>query len=181
MLLEFAKRYPEITVRAISTNRVSDLLRLEADISLRVATNVDDDVFGRKLIRFVQAVYASPDYLERHESLVEKNGEGAHWITWGDNHDWIAQSPFPKAKVRHVLPEVSMQIEAAAKGLGLIKVPAFAGDADPRILRVPSLPVLPGYNLWLLYHGDLRRVARIRAFVDFTTAYFDRNKHLFTR
>lgn len=181
MLLEFAEHYPEITVRAISTNRVSDLLRLEADISLRVATNVDDDVFGRKLIRFVQAVYASPDYLERHESLVEKNGEGAHWITWGDNHDWIAQSPFPKAKVRHVLPEVSMQIEAAAKGLGLIKVPAFAGDADPRILRVPSLPVLPGYNLWLLYHGDLRRVARIRAFVDFTTAYFDRNKHLFTR
>lgn len=180
MLCEFSKSYPEISVRTISTNRVSNLQKLEADISLRIALNVDEDLLGRKLIKFVQAVYASPDYLARHPNLLDDDGDGTHWIAWNDAHDWVATSPFPKAKVRHVLPEVSMQIEAAAQGLGLIKVPAFAGDADPRIIRVPGVPLQSGYNIWLLYHGDLRRVARVRAFVDFAIDYFARHKTRFT-
>lgn len=181
MLIGFSKAYPEISVRAISTNKVSDLKRLETDISLRVAMNVDEDVLGRKLVKFVQAVYAAPSYLEANPGLSENGGEGAHWIAWNDQHDWVANSPFPKARVRHVLPEVSMQIEAAAQGLGLIKVPAFNGDADPRLVRVPGVPVQPGYNIWLLYHGDLRRVSRVRAFVDFAFEYFASNRELFTR
>ena len=181
LLTGFSRAYPEICVRTIATNRVSDLRRLEADISLRVAMNVDEDVLGRKLVRFVQAVYASPRYLQDHPDLLTKKGAGAHWISWTDGRDWVAASPFPMATVRHVLPEVSMQIEAAARGLGLIKVPAFAGDADPRIVRVPSIAPQDGYFIWLLYHGDLRRVSRIRAFVDFTFDYFARNRELFTR
>nr|WP_319384049.1 LysR family transcriptional regulator [uncultured Roseibium sp.] len=180
MLFEFSERFPEISVRTISTNRVSDLQRLETDISLRVARNVDEDVLGRKLLTFVQAVYASPGYLQKHEDLLATGGEGAHWIAWSELQDWVADSPFPNATVRHVLPEVSMQIEAAAKQLGLIKVPAFTGDADPRLVRVPGVPLQPGYPIWLLYHRDLRRVARVRAFVDFAVAYFSRNEWRFS-
>lgn len=180
MLSGFTLRYPEISVQCISTNRVSDLQKLETDISLRVARNVDEDVLGRKIVTFVQAVFASPDYLELHPDIVVSGGEGAHWIAWSNHHDWIADSPFPKAKARHILPEVSMQIEAAAKDLGLIRVPAFAGDADPRLVRVPGVPLQPGYPIWLLYHRDLRRVARVRAFVDFAIDYFARNERLFT-
>lgn len=180
MLSGFTLRYPEISVQCISTNRVSDLQKLETDISLRVARNVDEDVLGRKIVTFVQAVFASPGYLELHPDIVVSGGEGAHWITWSNHHDWIADSPFPKAEARHILPEVSMQIEAAAKDLGLIRVPAFAGDADPRLVRVPGVPLQPGYPIWLLYHRDLRRVARVRAFVDFAIDYFARNERLFT-
>ncbi|WP_299483338.1 LysR family transcriptional regulator [uncultured Roseibium sp.] len=180
MLFEFTELYPDISVHTISTNRVSDLQKLETDISLRVARNVDEDVLGRKLVTFVQAVYASPDYLKMYPQLLENEGEGANWIAWSSLQDWVAGSPFPKAQVRHVLPEVSMQIEAAAKHLGLIKIPAFIGDVDPRIVRVPAVPIQSGYPVWLLYHRDLRRVARVRAFVDFTTSFFARNERRFT-
>jgi DNA-binding transcriptional LysR family regulator len=180
MLCGFSKVYPEISVRAIATNRVSDLRRLEADISLRVAMNVDEDVLGRKLVRFVQAIYASPTYLEQHPDLMSNGGQEANWIAWNDRHDWVSDSAFPKAVVRHVLPEVSMQIEAAAQGLGLIKIPNFIGDVDPRLVRVPGTQLHPGYYIWLLYHGDLRRVSRVRAFVDFAVDYFARNRRNFT-
>lgn len=180
MLFEFSEQFPEISVRTISTNRVSDLQRLETDISLRVARNVDEDVLGRKLLTFVQAVYAAPGYLRKHGDLLATGGKGAHWIAWSELQDWVADSPFPNATVRHVLPEVSMQIEAAAKQLGLIKIPAFTGDADPRLVRVPDVPLQPGYPVWLLYHRDLRRVARVRAFVDFAIAYFSKNERQFT-
>lgn len=180
LLSGFSKSYPEISVRAIATNRVSDLRRLEADISLRVAMNVDEDVLGRKLVKFVQAVYASPAYLEEHPDLMSNGGEGANWIAWGERHDWVSTSAFPKAVVRHIMPEVSMQIEAAAHGLGLIRIPTFIGDVDPRLVRVPGLQLHPGYYIWLLYHGDLRRVSRVRAFVDFTIDYFARNRSMFT-
>lgn len=180
MLLEFSQIYPEISVHTISTNRVSDLQKLETDISLRIARNVDEDVLGRRILTYVQAVFASPDYLKRHRDCLRAEGEGANWIAWSSYQDWVAQSPFPKAKVRHILPEVSMQIEAAAKHLGLIMIPAFAGDADPRIARVPGVPLQSGYPMWLLYHRDLRRVARVRAFVDFAMDFFARNNQLFT-
>lgn len=181
MLCGFAEAYPEISVHTIATNRISNLSRHEADVSLRVAREVDEDVYGRKLVTFVQAVYAAPAYLERYPELAHSRGEGAHWIAWSEHQDWVATSPFPKAAVRHVLPEVSMQIEAAAQGLGLIKVPAFAGDADPRIVRIPGIPIQSGYDIWILYHGDLRRVARVRAFADFTKDYFSQNQAVFTR
>ncbi|MBG6164411.1 DNA-binding transcriptional LysR family regulator [Labrenzia sp. EL_195] len=180
MLSRFTRLYPEISVHAISTNRVSDLQKLETDISLRVARNVDEDVLGRKIVTFVQAVFASPDYLKQHRNLLATGGEGANWIAWSSHHEWVAQSPLPKARVRHVLPEVSMQIEAAARNLGLVKIPAFVGDADPRLVRVPDVPLQSGYPIWLLYHGDLRRVARVRAFVDFAIDYFTSNERLFT-
>jgi len=180
MLCGFSAAYPEISVHTIATNRISDLRRLEADVSLRVARRVDEDVYGRKLVTFVQAVYASPAYLERHPDLLPGRGAGAHWIAWSDHQEWVSTSPFPNATVRHVLPEISMQIEAAAQGLGLIKIPAFAGDEDPRIIRVPDIPIQSGHDIWILYHGDLRRVARVRAFADFTIDYFKRKRGLFT-
>jgi len=180
MLCGFSKSYPEISIRTIATNRVSDLRRLEADVSLRVTRKVEEDVYGRKLVSFVQAVYASPAYLEQHTQLLVTGGSGGHWIAWSDNQDWVAASPFPKATVRHVLPEISMQIEAAAQDLGLIKVPAFAGDADPRLVRVPHVPLQSGHDIWILYHGDLRRVARVRAFAGFAADYFSRNRERFT-
>ncbi|MEP1934210.1 MAG: LysR family transcriptional regulator [Roseibium sp.] len=179
ILAGFQEGYPDIKVEVISTNRVTDLKRFEADVSMRVSPAVDEDLFGRKLIKFVQAAFASPSYLKSHPDLLETQGADAHWIAWSNKTDWIASSPLPRAAVRHIMPEVSMQLEAAAGGLGIAKVPAFIGDVDPRLVRVPGIPLMSGHQIWLLYHGDLRRVARVRAFVDYIVAYFAKNKNKF--
>jgi DNA-binding transcriptional LysR family regulator len=177
----FSELYPDIMIHVISTNRKSDLTKLEADVSLRVALQVDEDVVGRKLTRFVSAVFATPEYLRTHPDLHETGGAGAHWVGWNSDFGWVRSSAFPNAKPRHVLPEVSMQIEAAVKGLGMIYIPAFVGDADKRLVRIPGLEPDPAYFIWLLFHRDLRRVARVRAFADHVVSYISRNRTMFTQ
>lgn len=179
ILAGFSEAYPDIFVQVIATNRVSDLGRHEADVSIRVANEVSDDVVGRRVVRYSLGVFASPAYLDKVGPLRVGDGTGAHWIGWREDHSWIADSPYPNAKPRHILPEVYMQTEAAAHGLGLAWVPVFLGDAHPGIVRVPGAPVEPDRSIWILLHGDLRRTARVRAFVDFAAEAMQAQRALF--
>ncbi|KAJ55104.1 hypothetical protein ACMU_15220 [Actibacterium mucosum KCTC 23349] len=181
ILAGFSEAFPDIDVRLIATNQRSNLARMEADVSIRVADRVSDDVVGRRAVKFVQAVYAAPEYVQRVGPLTLGDGTGAHWINFRSDPKWIKASPFPNAKPRHLIPEITMQIEAAAEGVGMVLVPTFIGDADPRIVRVPDIPIQPGYSIWLLLHDDLRHSARVRAFVDFTAQYISERKRMFTR
>lgn len=180
ILTAFTKAYPDIRIDVIATNRISDLSRQEADVSIRAARQIDDDLVGRRLVDYVSAAFATPDYIAAHPTLAETKGRGAHWIGWGRNDAWIANSPLPRATARHGLPEVFMQIEAASKGLGMAFVPAFLGDAHPGLVRIPDLPVQADRSLWVLLHGDLRRTARVRAFVDFVADWIVTRRSLFT-
>jgi DNA-binding transcriptional LysR family regulator len=58
------------------------------------------------------------------------------------------------------------QLAAARAGLGLAVLPCFLADPEPALQR--ALPPEPGLasELWLLTHPDLRRTARVRAFMD---------------
>lgn len=171
ILAAFSAQYPDIRVDVIGTNRISDLARQEADVSLRAAHHVEEDLVGRRLVDYVVAAFATPAYVDAHPDLMATEGEGAHWIGWGGDDNWIASSPLPKAKARHSLPEIFMQTRAAAQGLGIAWVPAVLGDGEPDLIRVPGVPVVPGRSIWILLHSDLRRTARVRAFVDFVSAW----------
>lgn len=180
ILAGFTEAFPDISVRVIATNSHSNLARLEADVSIRVADKVSDDVVGRRAVRFVQYAYASPEYLEKVGPLSVGDGAGAHWVNFRTDPKWVRTSPFPNAEPRHLLPEITMQIEAAAQGLGMALVPGFIADADPRVMRVPGVPALPGHSIWLLLHDDLRHSARVRAFVDFTADYISQRRAMFS-
>ncbi len=166
----FARAYPEIDLDVSITNRFTDLNRREEDVSIRLTHEVDDDVVGRRLIQYVKGIYASPTYLAARPELRIGDGAEANWIGWGDEKSkpsWVRSSPFPNAPVRHVMPEAVLQVEAAAEGMGLTFLPAFIGDPDPRLQRVPGIEPSDDRSIWLLLHGDLRNTARVRAFVDF--------------
>ncbi len=176
----FVQAYPEIEIEVIGTNAISDLSRLEADVSIRAAHKVpEEDIIGRRVIDYVVAAFATPAYLEAHPKLIETQGDGAHWIGFGAGQGWVKDTPLPRATSRHVLREVPMQLEAAAQGLGMAWVPAFMADGDPRLMRIPGLPTGPGRGVWVLLHGDLRRTARVRAFVDFFVGWLRAKKEMF--
>lgn len=166
LLATFSARHPGIDVHVVATNAISDLSRQEADVSLRAARQIDDDLVGRRLTDYVTAAYAAPTYLAAYPNLVATCGDGAHWIGWGDDGKWIANTPLPRAVLRHALPEVLMQAEAAVAGLGLAWLPTFLANPIPGLVRVPGTPTGTGRSIWILLHGDLRRTARVRAFVD---------------
>lgn len=170
LLAAFCRAYPEIHVDLNISNTFLNLNRLETDISIRIAREVEDDVVGRRLIQYKKGIYASPDYIAARPNLAVGDGAEAHWIGWGDSIErpaWLLASPFPKAGLQHSLPEPVIQADAAACGMGLTYLPCFIGDADPGLMRVPGAEPADDRSIWLLLHSDLRRNARVRVFVDF--------------
>jgi DNA-binding transcriptional LysR family regulator len=70
------------------------------------------------------------------------------------------------------------QLAAARAGLGLAALPCFLADPEPALRRVlPPEPALAS-ELWLLTHPDLRRTARVRAFMETLARGFRRDRTL---
>lgn len=55
---------------------------------------------------------------------------------------------------------------AIQAGLGAAILPTFWGDALPGVNRITENLEDGGSELWILTHEDLRRTARIKAFMD---------------
>lgn len=165
----FADLYPEITLNMNFTNDIRDLTRREADVSLRVAGEVTDDVVGRKLVQMSQAAYCTRDYAER---ITDNGGEGLHLIGWHEPEEamtaeWVKDSYYPKATLKHRVSELVPLITLTASGLGMAYLACNLGDRHPNLIRAPFQKPMPYRSIWLLLHRDLRNTARVRLFVDF--------------
>jgi len=165
----FAERYPEISLNLTFTNDVVDLTRREADVSLRVAHEVTEDVVGRRLVQMSQAAYCTKDYAR---NVRNNGGEGLSLIGFlepdsATTAQWVKDSFFPKATLRHRVSEIVPLITLAAAGLGMAYLACNLGDRHPGLIRAPFQKPLPYRSLWLLLHRDLKNTARVRLFVDF--------------
>jgi DNA-binding transcriptional LysR family regulator len=165
----FSRLHPGIQLEIDLTDRFSDLARLEADVSIRMAHEVTDDVTGRRLLQYAKCIYAAPAVAAGLEAA-GSTGENQAWIGWhyADGDDaWVRATPHPGLPVRHNLPGHAQQLELARAGFGLAMLPCFLGDTEPGLVRVPGAEVIADRSLWLLSRSDLRRTARVRAFLDF--------------
>ncbi len=177
-LVEFTRHFPEIEIDVEASHSYSDIARGEADVSIRMAPDVNDDLVGRRIIQYSKGVYASKEFLR---SFATMDPEKHSWIGWGEDkpyHNWVKDTPFPTLPIRHKIFSNALQIEAAKGGLGLSLLPCFLGDVEPKLSRVPDTEVIPSNSIWILLHRDLQKTARIRAFVDFMVAAILKHKPL---
>ena len=68
---------------------------------------------------------------------------------------------------------------AARAGLGVAPLPCYLGDADPSLERVSAPIPEMAASLWLITHPDLRRVARVRALLDFAADFLRTRRAVF--
>ena len=173
-LTDFARAYPDIELHIQVTDVMLDLVRREADVSLRVAYEVTEDVVGRRLLQYVKAAYCSPAYAE---TMKDNGGTGLSWIGWNEGAgettaQWIRESPYPHAILKHRVPEGGMQSALAASGMGLTYAPCYLADKHPGLVRAPFQKPVKDRSIWLLLHRDLKETARVRLFVDFLAQRF---------
>jgi DNA-binding transcriptional LysR family regulator len=165
----FADLYPDIILYMNFSNDIRDLTRREADGSRRVASEETDDVVGRKLVQMSQAAYCTREYAER---VADNGGEGLHLIGWHEPEeattaDWVKNSYYPKATLKHRVSELVPLITLASSGLGMAYLACNLGDRHPDLIRAPFQKPMPYRSIWLLLHRDLKNTARVRLFVDF--------------
>lgn len=180
-LAEFAHRYPDIDISLQTTYAIDDLMKGAADVALRSQFNPDDNLVGRRLPDFVERAYASADYLAAH--WFEGNQTNARWIGHGivdPQHKWVAASPFPDAEVRHQIPDMQDQAQAAVAGLGMVSLPCLLGDQTDGLVRIPNTDPISSRPVWVLTHPDLRTSVRIRTFTRFLVSALHTQEKLIT-
>jgi DNA-binding transcriptional LysR family regulator len=171
-LRAFQAAYPAIELELITGNAFFDLSKREADVALRPSRHPGDAMVGRRLAGIAVALYGTRDYLAARSRPGSPAELAGHALIIGDaslGHlpatSWLAERTPAGAPVLRCNSWLS-QFAAARAGLGLAALPCFLADPSPELVRVlPPEPALAG-ELWLLTHADLRRTARVRAFME---------------
>ncbi len=176
-LVGYAEAYPRVRLEFIPNYRELDLTRGEADMAIRVTDQPPENLIGRQLGESRLGVYGGHDYLARHDLLAEP--EAARWIESGVENTrapgfknrYFARVP-PGVRCNSVL----LQQAAAAADMGITLLPCALGDTDARLERVGELEALEAQPIWLLFHPDLRGVARIQSLSSHLQDVFTRLK-----
>jgi DNA-binding transcriptional LysR family regulator len=166
----FRIAHPEITVEVAATNAFFTLTKRDADVAIRPAASVPEGLVGRRIATLATALYASPNYLARHP---EGSDLSSHdWIAPDESLShlgsakWMQSAIFPERIIHRGNSLLALRAAARA-GIGVAPLPCYLADPDPALRRVHPPLLEMESALWLLTHPDLRRVARIRALLDF--------------
>lgn len=149
---EFLRRWPHTELFVHATYAVARLDRREADVAVRIfphGKRPADNVAGRLATTLSVAVY----------------GDGDAWVGQAAQAAEVAamqQREWPDLPVRGGQYGVALLRAACVAGLGYAVLPCFY--AEPML--EPRSRALPGWDVWVLVHPDLRRNPRLRAFRD---------------
>jgi DNA-binding transcriptional LysR family regulator len=171
-IAEFRGAHPGITLDLVVDNRVLSLSRREADVALRVARPKEGDLYGRKLADIGWTFYATAGLLAETGPLDLAALDHLPLVGWEEavsgvnTADWLARNVSASAFVYRTSSVIN-QMVAAREGIGVALLPCYLGDAEPGLVRAWPEP-LPDLvrELWIVTHSDLRRTARVRAFMD---------------
>ena len=168
VLTQFQDQNPGVVIELVLADHILNLSRREADVSIRMTDDPPETLVGRRICAVRWATYCQHSLLASELS----NFESAPFIGFAEllGHPparrWIETQIRPgrivaKANSLHSIREL------AARGLGVALLPCFLGDHSPMLARIGAPHAELDVGLWILTHSDLRRSARVRAFMDF--------------
>ncbi|MBE1162375.1 LysR family transcriptional regulator [Dyella acidiphila] len=171
LIADFAKQYPRVVIELLTDSRFFSLSRREADLAFRIQPFDEPDVVSRKLLRMPYGVYVATD----HPVPAAGDGEGASLlvmnIAFGGMPEvaWL-QRMLPRARVGFRSNARSVQARMCAKGAGVAVLPRPLGDAMAELQRIELGEEPPTRDIWVGYHRDMRRLARLRALMEMVVA-----------
>lgn len=165
-------RHPKLIVEVLSGNQLLDLSRGEADVALRMAATTQPDLICKRVGDAGWALYAAEGYLAEHDApasaadlagrdiiAFDETMAGVPGAIWLRNHAADAHIMLRGNSIMSVL-------NAAIIGMGIAALPCFLAEGEPTLRRI-SPEVIGSRELWLVFHPDAARVARVRLVIDF--------------
>ncbi len=184
-LADFARAYPGIEVEVIENAFLADLssrsanpqhhgMRQEADVALRLSRHVADHLVGRELGMTQCRIYALrgaadlPQQVTRLDVLTRDTP----WVAFERGasarvYDHWMREHLARAHVRVRVDIFNAMASMLRTGIGVGVLPTFMEHKHPELVAVSEpIPEL-AQPVWMLTHPDLRRTARVRAFMQF--------------
>ena len=174
ILLKLRLALPDIQIELVSSNQVSNLLRREADIAIRMVRPDQTSLVARKLGETAVGAYAHRDYLARRGVPTLPAELLQHELVGSDTDPAIRQGfeamgfPVPREAFALRSDDLLVQWQAVRAGLGIGFLADYQARLDPAVrpvlagqLQIPPLP------MWLAVHREIRTSRHIRAVFDF--------------
>jgi DNA-binding transcriptional LysR family regulator len=182
-LAALRRRHPELEFEVLPDYRRLDLSRQQADIALRNVRPAEAGLVCRRIAEFGFSLYASRTYLRRHPPPPEGGGLVGHdLIAWSyilpSTKDQFRGVAVDGARIALRSNSTNALLHAAINGLGIAPLPCYLGDEREELERIwPKAP--PAMEtLWMIYHEDLRRTARVRLVADALVQAFAKERRL---
>jgi DNA-binding transcriptional LysR family regulator len=165
---------PDIQVELVSSNQVSNLLRREADIAVRMVRPDQSTLVAKKIGDVVLGAFAHRAYLAR-KSPVKKPMDMLTLDLIGSDADTsIIQGfqtlgfPITREAFAFRSDDFIVQWRAVQAGLGVGFLADYMVRNDQDIVRVlPGQLKIAPLPMWLAVHREIRTNPRIRAVFDF--------------
>ena len=171
VLAEFATCHPRVTVELLTDQRFLSLSRREADMAFRFGPFDEPDVVSRKILQVSYGAYI------RKGLGHPKAGDGTNTNLMaldaafaGTPDDTWLQVTLPNASTIFRSNSRGVQATMCAAGAGVAVLPRSLGDTMTELERLDLGSTPPSRDMWIGYHRDLGRLARLRALLDFVVA-----------
>jgi DNA-binding transcriptional LysR family regulator len=179
-LWQFLREHPGIELSVICTQAFLSLSRSDADLAIRFTQRPPETLAGRRLTAVAYGVYGA-------------NGPQGTHFTIDNRHDWewvgihddtynrmLFGTLLPGARLKHRVDSMAAMQSMVRAGLGITLLPCYVADRDPDLRRIDPEPSLDSkFDMWLLYHPDVRRVHRVRLLADFIIDLIRTDRDLF--
>ncbi|GAA68030.1 MULTISPECIES: LysR family transcriptional regulator [unclassified Pseudoalteromonas] len=182
LLVDFQKQYPNLKLDLRLTDQYVDIVEQGIDIALRIGVLKNSTLIAKKIAPIRLAVFASPDYLERHgtpQTLLDLQ-----------SHNYLRYSHSEPTKrlfgVNELKSELKLEsnfvanngdllLNTAIAGGGIAMQPTFiAGEAlaQGKVVRILNDYEPDPMGLYMVYANRQFLPSKVRAFVDFTSDFY---------
>jgi DNA-binding transcriptional LysR family regulator len=181
LIADFQRRFPELRVEFVMSDKLLDLGTGQADLAIRGIEPQDEALFSRRIADTAWAIYASKAYcarngtpatvadIDRHDIALFDLELGQHLI-----NRWFKRIA-PAARIGARCNSISGLLTAAKSGVGLTALPVIVGGAEDDLARVLGPIRELTTHFYLVTHRDLRDAPRVKAF----SAFIDENLNAF--
>ena len=173
VIARFQRAHPAIEIELVASNELTNLLRREADIAVRMVRPAQSSLIARKLgeIDVVAAAHAS--YLAKAPPLHEPDDLLVHRLVGFDRDDAILRG-FARLGVTLARSDFAcrtddqvayVQLVGAGAGVGFIA--GYVVRHCPGVARLLPGLAIPAFPCWLAVHREIRSNPLVRTVYDF--------------
>jgi DNA-binding transcriptional LysR family regulator len=164
---------PDIQVEVLASDAVSNLLRRDADIALRMVRPDQSSLVAKRIGQVAVCVCAHNDYLRRRGIPKQLTDLLNHELIGDDQNDQIIRGfaafgyPVKKELFAFRTDDSMAYWRAVQVGLGIGFVADFMVRTDQQVIPLLPMMKIPPLPIWLTVHREIRTNQRIRAVYDF--------------
>ena len=179
-LVEFQRANPKLMVSLSCAMKSADVLRLEADVSIQLERPAAPDLRMAKLGRLHLMFFGAQSYMDTYGQPKSVADLQHHrLVLQSDDHkrpqelyDKLFPGVAPVGFVSLRTNFASAHYWSIAKGAGIGMLPTYAQAIGTQLIPL-DLGVVHPIDIWMTYHPDAKRIARVKRTIDWLVQAFD--------